>query len=104
MTIPDPAPPVGAEHIRRWQDRGWGRVWRIAERLSILMAIAALAIAIGGLQELPTSRRQSARDSCQLIRGLVLTATTSARQAAVEHYIKSTPLHDCSEYARKLVR
>lgn len=89
---------------RRWQDRGLGKLLRALETVTFVIATAALVIAIVGLLELPGSRRDSARDSCQLLRGLVLTATPPERAAAVAHYIAHTPLRDCTQYARRLVR
>lgn len=79
--------------------------WLAAVQIVInVIAVAALTIAIIGLLELPGSRRDSARDSCRLLRGLVLTATPPERTGAVDGYIARTPLHDCSEYARSLVK
>lgn len=89
---------------RRWGDRGVGRWVGIVQILINVIAIAALAIAIVGLLELPGSRRDSARDSCQLIKGLVYSAAPPSRLASVNSYVAGTPLHDCRAYARKLVK
>jgi hypothetical protein len=94
----------GLQRQRRWQDHGLGKILRALELLTFVIATAALIIAIVGLLELPGSRRDSARDSCYLLRGLVLTATAPGQQAAVDRYIARTPLHDCNQYAQRLVK
>lgn len=71
-----------------------------------LVAIVALILAIIGLTEINNSRRGSARDSCQLIRGLVLSSVAKAPAAQrdnVDRYIAGTPLHNCGVYARTIV-
>lgn len=94
----------GAHPNRRWTDRGAGRALRIAQIVTSLVAIAALIVAIMGLVDVTNSRRDSARDSCLLLRGLVLKATTPSRAAAVHAYIANTPLRDCDNYAMTVVR
>lgn len=72
--------------------------------LCVVIAVVALVLAVLALGEITQSRRQSATDSCHLIRGLVLTATPKSRLPTVQAYIANTPLHDCGDYAKAIVR
>jgi hypothetical protein len=91
---------------RRWTDHGLGRVLRAFAAACNVIAIVALVIAVIGLTQTTANRRLAARDSCRLLRGLVYAATTRApmQRHAADAYIARTPLHDCTHYARKLVR
>lgn len=89
---------------RRWTDHGWGKLLKLAGIACNVVAIVALVVAIIGLTELTANRRDSARDSCRLMLGLVRTATPPGRSALAEAYINRTPLHDCNTYAKALVQ
>jgi hypothetical protein len=58
------------------------------------------------LNDVPTARRDAARDSCTLIVGLARAAAGHDAKAlkAANVYIARTPLHDCNTYARALVK
>lgn len=51
------------------------------------------------LDDVTTARVESAQDSCNLVVGLVRAGETARTRAKVEHYIQTTVLHDCHEYA-----
>jgi hypothetical protein len=91
---------------RRWDDGRLGAVLRVTQIVTSVIAIVALSFAIAALTETTHSRRESARDSCQLLRGLVYAATTKApaQRTAAAAYIARTPLHDCNAYARQLIK
>lgn len=93
-----------ADHVRRWADHGWGKTLRILWTATAVIATVALALAITGLIDQTANRRDSAHDSCELLRGLVLTAAPAARQAAVKAYIARTPLRNCNQYADRIVK
>lgn len=87
-------------------------VREILELLSVVtavIAIAAFTLAIvdleGSAAGVRTSRQDSARDSCQLLRGLVYAATNGNPdgRTAANAYIHRTSLRDCNSYARKIV-
>lgn len=91
---------------RRASDRPVYGILAAVRDLLHLVAIVALVLAIVGLVKINHSRRASARDSCQLLRGLVLTAVKSApaQHAAAMNYINRTPLRNCTLYASEIVR
>lgn len=84
---------------------------------SLLNGLAAFNVVVGlvlvvltilvllHLNDVPTARTESARDSCQLIKGLALAATGGSKQATARAtaYIASTPLKDCRIYADRIV-
>lgn len=86
------------------------RVLVVVQLIVNMISIAALILAIIGLSDITraetVSRRGSAVDSCHLLRGLVFHATagnpTGRRESA--RFIAGTPLHNCTVYARALVK
>lgn len=78
------------------------RIWVLAVINLILgcLTVAAIVIGLMALHSQLLDRVDSRYDSCQLIRGLVTTATPKSRQAAARAYIQRTPLRDCHLYAR----
>jgi hypothetical protein len=70
------------------------------------VSTVALILAVIGLGHESQSRRDAARDSCYLLRGLVTAATTQApaQRAASNAYIARTQLHNCNGYARSVVK
>lgn len=91
---------------RKWHGVSAGSVLTVARELTAVLALIALVVAIIGINEQTANRRASARDSCQLLRGLVLSATTTApkQRAATLAYIRRTPLSNCATYANRIVR
>lgn len=77
---------------------------RIAQVVLSVLTIAAFVIAIDGLTRITASRRDAARDSCILLLGLVHAAAPSSRSVQVRQYIDRTPLRDCNQYARTVVK
>lgn len=97
---------------RRASDTGIDRILRglqavtsIAATIALGVATVALVVALVHAGDVATSRRDSARDSCQLLRGLMYAATTKApkQRAAARAYINHTPLRDCRIYAARIV-
>jgi hypothetical protein len=89
---------------RRRDDRGAGRALRWLQILTSIVAIIALTLTIIHLNDVKTSRRDAAYDSCYLLRGLVFAATTNAptQRAAAAAYIRGTVLRDCALYSDRL--
>lgn len=75
-----------------------------ASIIGAVVAVIALMIAISHQNDVTTSRRESARDSCLLFRGLVRHATPPSRSADERAFELRTPLYDCRVYARSVVR
>lgn len=100
-----------ADHPRRRAgDTPAASLLRILQLITLLIAFASLTVAVIGLIEIPgtvtTARRQSAYDSCYLLRGVIFHATTGnpAGRKAAERFINRTSLRDCMVYARTIVR
>lgn len=91
---------------RRWSDGPRGRALHVADIATRVAALIALTLAIIGLANSAASRRESAKDSCRLLYGLVFSATTGApaQRAAANAFVARTPLHNCDAYARAIVR
>lgn len=98
--------PIIAEPVR-WTDKSRTvNALLVANIVTCLLALAGLSIAILGLTNQKEIRRDAARDSCQLLRGLVFHATEGnpkGRKAAA-HYVAGTPLRDCTVYAKDIVK
>lgn len=69
-----------------------------------LVAVLAVILWLTNLHEVQASRHEAAFNSCQLLRGLVLAATTNApaQRRASQAYINRTPLRDCNAYAARV--
>jgi hypothetical protein len=91
----------------------------ILSAISALCAIAALVISLSAQSSeidahhrqqiaadraIQVSRQHSARDTCELLRGLVLTSTTPARIAQARAFVARTPLRDCRAYSVRVTR
>ena len=77
------------------------RVAIVAQLVTGIVAVVAMVLAI----ELSALERQhAARDSCELLVGLVEHATgpTSPARARANAYVASTPLADCHRYAARV--
>lgn len=70
----------------------------------IVLNVIAVVAAVVAIQDATSSRRAAARDSCELLLGLVHSAAPPSRSAAVRAYVDRTPLHNCNAYARTVVR
>lgn len=77
------------------------KIRRLLRLLAVtsLLGIAALGIAIKGLNDAEGSRAQARLDNCHLIKNLVTIGTPRARLAAVDAYLAKTPLANCHHYA-----
>lgn len=90
---------------RRATDTKLDRALRALQVITSIGAIAGLVVATIAILLAVNARRESAHDSCELLRGLVYAATTHAprQRAAANAYIQATPLRNCNDYARRLV-
>lgn len=80
-------------------------ILEVAQVVTFAGIVVVMVIAIMALNGTTSARRDSARDSCRLLLGLVHAATSNApmQRAAANAYVHRTPLHDCQLYARRLV-
>lgn len=70
----------------------------VIQGLTTVITLAALAWVL----LTATSERTKAReDSCNLLKGIVLTATPHARRAQVQSFIAHTTLANCHQYANQ---
>jgi hypothetical protein len=63
---------------------------------TMLLALSALAVTVILFE---TSRTASRRQTCELLRGVVIIATPPARQSHARRFLAETPLSDCDAYA-----
>jgi hypothetical protein len=70
-----------------------------------LVLVGLTTLVLFHLNDVPTARTESARDSCQLLKGLALAATAGSKGATTrtKAYIHSTVLSDCNMYADHIV-
>lgn len=80
------------------------RTLRIATIAQLLTGVVAVAAMILAISLAATERQRAARDSCELLVGLVLHATgpSSPARARADAYIARTPLSDCHRYAARV--
>lgn len=85
--------------------------WQIIKALvagqivTLILALSGLTIAVFNINakadSIQTSRIDSRRDNCNLLKGLALSAAGATGQKATEVYIKKTPLVDCEKYSHE---
>lgn len=90
--------------------QGWTTIRRliIAQLVTLIIALVAFTVAIIGLNgradAIQTSRMNGRYDSCFLLRGLVYEAAGASRHHEVTHFLASTPLANCGNYAQEDVK
>lgn len=80
---------------------------RRSDRALIILNLATTGLAILAIGATVVLARvefiQARRSNCELLRGIVQTATPPARRAAGQAFIKSTPLANCNRYAGSFI-
>lgn len=73
--------------------------------MTLILALSGLTIAVFNINakadSIQTSRVDSRKDNCNLLKGLALSAAGATGQKATEAYIKKTPLVDCEKYSHE---
>lgn len=77
----------------------------IGQVVTMILALSGLTIGVLNLSAkadaIQTSRVDSKRDNCILIKGLAYTAAGQESKTAVKAYIAQTPLVNCNKYAHE---
>lgn len=68
--------------------------------ITMIVAVIGLAGVVGGFEQ---ARVNARKDSCRLIRHLILAGTPTARRPLVRAYLTHTELANCNRYAGRLL-
>ena len=89
------------QRIRRRQ-----RLIIALQGVTALAAVIALTLSLTSVEvrfnEIQAARERAAVASCELLRGLVLTATPASRRRQGLVFINRTPLRDCRAYGHQV--
>lgn len=69
-----------------------------------MLLIVVTVLLLTHLNDGTKARRESAHDSCELIKGLAVSGTPKAKLSDLKAYINGTSLKNCSTYARTVIK